>query len=376
MNRTALPARRALLVALSTLALGVPCCAGTSFAPSSEVEGLRVLAVTADRPYAAAPLGGGVTFEMTYADAPAAGAGPRPVQIMWLGGCVNPPVGIDEQIGCLPQLLGAAKAFAPGGAASNGENEEAEETPRLFDRDDMTAEQSGEPGKAKFKMVLPDDIFEGARRTETGSFFATAYVFFTVCAGTTRVAPSPLEAGFPLECVGEDGAVLGPDSFVVGYTQVYVFADRRANTNPPATGLTVKRGDTEVVLDDEGLPVVERCARPEETQAQGCSPPAPEGDGCTAYDIEAIVGDVAERDDEAIGLGAPDAREAIWVDYYTDGGGFDGARRLVSDTTRGFLGGHGTTWTPPSEPGRVSLWAVVHDTRGGASVVRREVRVK
>ncbi|WP_438020367.1 hypothetical protein WMF18_15400 [Sorangium sp. So ce315] len=376
MNRTALPARRALLVALSTLALGVPCCAGANFAPSSEVEGLRVLAVTADRPYTAAPLGGGVTFEMTYADAPAAGAGPRPVQIMWLGGCVNPPAGIDEQIGCLPQLLGAAKEFAPGGAASNGENEEAEETPRLFDRDDMTAEQSGEPGKAKFKMVLPDDIFEGARRTETGNYVATAYVFFTVCAGTTRVASSPLEAGFPLECVGEDGAVLGPDSFVVGYTQVYVFAHPRTNTNPPVTGLTVKLGDAEVALDDEGLPVVERCARPEETQAQGCSPPAPEGDGCTAYDIEAIVGDVAERDDEAAGLGAPDVREAIWVDYYTDGGGFDGARRLVSDTTRGFLGGHGTTWTPPSEPGRVSLWAVVHDTRGGASVVRREVRVE
>lgn len=376
MNRTALPARRALLVALSALALGVPCCAGTSFAPSSEVEGLRVLAVTADRPYAAAPLGGGVTFEMTYADAPAAGAGPRPVQITWLGGCVNPPVGIDEQIGCLPQLLGAARELAPGGAASNGENEEAEETPRLFDRDDMTAEQSGEPGEAKFKMVLPDDIFDGARATETGSFFARAYVFFTVCAGTTRVASSPLDAGFPLECVGEDGAALGPDSFVVGYTQVYVFADRRSNENPPVTGLTVKLGDAEVALDDEGLPVVERCDRPEETQAQGCSPPAPEGDGCVEYDIEAIVGDVAEVDVESAGLGGPPVREAIWVDYYTDGGGFDGARRLVSDTTRGFLGGHGTTWTPPSEPGRVSLWAVVHDTRGGASVVRREVRVE
>ncbi|WP_437737444.1 hypothetical protein [Sorangium sp. So ce1335] len=376
MKRTAPPARRALLVALSTLALGIPCCAGGDLSPSSEVKGLRVLAVTADLPYAAAPLGGGVTFEMTYADAPEGGAGPRPVQIMWLGGCVNPPVGIDEHIGCLPQLLGAAQEFAPGGAAEDGENEETEDAPRLFDRDDMTAEQSGEPGKSRFRMVLPDDIFEGARPTETESFYASAYVFFAVCAGTTRVASSPLEAGFPLECVGEDGAVLGPDSFVVGYTQVYVFADRRLNANPPVTGLTVKLGGSEVALDDDGLPVVARCDRPEEEQAQGCSPPAPEDDGCTEYDIEAIVGDVAEPDVEAAGLGGPPAREAIWVDYYTDGGGFDGARRLVSDATRGFLGGHGTTWTPPAEPGRVSLWAVVHDTRGGASVVRREVRVE
>ncbi|WP_437692899.1 hypothetical protein [Sorangium sp. So ce176] len=377
MKRTALPARRALLAALATLALGVPCCAGAGFAPSSEVEGLRVLAVTADRPYAAAPLGDGVTFEMTYVDAPGEGAGPRPVEVTWLGGCVNPPIGIDEHIGCLPQLLGAAAAFAPGGAAEDGENEETEGAPRLFDRDDMKAEESGEPGRARFKMRLPDDIFEGARPTETGSFEASAYVFFTVCAGRTRVASSPLEAGFPLECVGEDGAVLGADSFVVGYTQVYAFADRRPNANPPITDLTVKRGDSELEKDEEGLPVVQRCARADEPQpAQGCSPPATGGaDECTTYDIDAVVGDVAEEDVEVAGLGGPPVREAIWVDYYTDGGGFDGARRLVSDTTRGFIADHGTTWTPPSEAGVVSLWAVVHDTRGGSSVFRRKVRV-
>ncbi|WP_437291068.1 hypothetical protein [Sorangium sp. So ce406] len=376
MKRTALPARRALLAALATLALGAPCCAGANFAPSSEVEGLRVLAVTADRPYAATPVGEGVTFEMTYADAPGEGAGPRPVEITWLGGCVNPPIGIDEHIGCLPQLLGAAAAFAAGGAADTGENEETEGAARLFDRDDMKAEESGEPGKSRFKMLLPDDIFEGARPTETGSVEASAYVFFTVCAGTTRVASSPLEAGFPLECVGEDGAVLGADSFVVGYTQVYVFADRRRNENPPITDLTVKRGDTELEKDEDGLPVVQRCARPDESgQAQGCSPPGTGADECTAYDIDAVVGDVAEVDVETAGLGGPPVREAIWVDYYTDGGGFDGARRLVSDTTRGFIADHGTTWTPPAEAGVVSLWAVVHDTRGGSSVFRRQVRV-
>ncbi len=376
MKRTAPPARRALLAALATLALGIPCCAGANFAPSSEVEGLRVLAVTTDTPYVATPLGDGVTFEMTYADAPGAGAGPRPVEIMWLGGCVNPPVGIDEHIGCLPQLLGAAREFAPGGAAENGENEETEGAPRLFDRDDLTAEQSGEPGNARFKMVLPDDILEGAQPTETGSVYSTAYVFFTVCAGQTRVAAAAAEAGFPLECVGEDGSVLGPDSFVVGYTQVYVFKDRRKNTNPPIDGFTLKLEDSEVTPGEGGLPVVQRCVR-QEAQAQGCGPAEPAEGECTTYEIEALVpSSAAEADVEAAGLGGPPVREAIWVDYYTDGGEFDGARRLVSDTVTGSRGGNETTWTPPSEPGRVSLWAVVHDTRGGASVIRREVQVE
>ncbi|WP_437310981.1 hypothetical protein [Sorangium sp. So ce388] len=380
MKRTALPARRALLVALSALALGVPCCAGSGLSPSSEVEGLRVLAVTADKPYAA-PRGEDVTFEMTYADGlDGPGSGARPVEITWLGGCVNPPVGVDEHIGCLPQLLGAVAQLAAGGA-DDGENEEGDDSPRLFDRDIIIApEPSDEPGseppRARFTMDLPDSILDGARPTETGTVFSTAYVFFTVCAGKVRVASAPAEAGFPLECVGEDGAVLGPDSFVVGYTQVYVFGDGRTNANPRIDGFTLKLDGNEVAPGEGGLPVVKRCDRPE-SEAQGCSAAQPADDECTTYEIEALVPpDAAEEDVEAAGLGGPPAREAIWVDYYTDGGEFDGARRLVSDTVTGARADNGTTWIPPSEPGRVSLWAVVHDTRGGASVKHQEVLVE
>jgi len=118
MKRTRLPARRALLAALSTLALGIPCCSGSDLAPSSEVEGLRVLAVTADNPYPAR--GTPVTFRMTYADALGdADGAPRKVEVAWIGGCVNPPVGVDEHLGCLPQWLGtyiAGMSPQPGGA--------------------------------------------------------------------------------------------------------------------------------------------------------------------------------------------------------------------------------------------------------------------
>ncbi|WP_437944271.1 hypothetical protein WMF27_16325 [Sorangium sp. So ce281] len=439
MKRTRLPSRRALLAALSTLALGIPCCSGSDLAPSSEVEGLRVLAVTADRPYPAR--GTPVTFQMTYADGLGdADGNPRKVEVAWIGGCVNPPVGIDAQIGCLPQWIGTSiAAMIPpqggggggssndggggandggggsadggggasdggGGASDGGDGGSAggdggqEEQTALFKRQELEPALSGKPNAASFTWTLSGDILRrpDAGHTATGTKYSSAYVLFAVCAGKVRPTPALSAAltavltgadpsaalgditGIPLECVDEDGKVLGPDSFVVGYTQVFVFqdSDQRANTNPPIDEFTLKLDDKEVALGESGLPVVEPCIRPE-TKAQGCGPAEPDADDCTTYDIDVIVpSDAADVDVEATGLGGPPAHEALWVDYYTDGGGFDGARRLVSDAVTGLGERHGTTWTPPSKPGRVSLWAVVHDTRGGSSVRQMEVEVR
>ncbi|WP_438036485.1 hypothetical protein [Sorangium sp. So ce204] len=435
MKRTRLPSRRALLAALSTLALGIPCCSGSDLAPSSEVEGLRVLAVTADEPYPAR--GTPVTFQMTYADALGdADGNPRKVEVTWIGGCVNPPVGLDAQIGCLGQWIGTymAAMLSPqgggggGGSSDGGANDGGggandggggandggggnggsadggggnggqEEQTALFKRQELEPELSGKPNAASFTWTLSGDILrrEDAGHTATGTKYSSAYVLFAACAGKMRPTPAlsaaltavltgadPSSAlgdvtGIPLECVDEDGRVLGPDSFVVGYTQVFVFqdSDQRANTNPPIDAFTLKLDDKEVALGESGLPVVEPCIRPE-TKAQGCAPAEPDAGDCTTYDIDVIVpSDAADVDVEATGLGGPPAREAIWVDYYTDGGGFDGARRLVSDAVTGPGERHGTTWTPPSKPGRVSLWAVVHDTRGGSSVRQLEVEVQ
>jgi hypothetical protein len=69
-------------------------------------------------------------------------------------------------------------------------------------------------------------------------------------------------------------------------------------------------------------------------------------------------------------------KEAIWIDYFADKGDIVGFRQLVNDPTTGYKPVHATTFTPPAEPGLVNLWAVVHDARGGSSVVRRVVRVE
>src|SRR5690349_484604 len=107
--------RRPVLTTLALATIASPAiasgCAG-SFESIDRVTGLRVLAVTADKPYAAP--GETVTFTMTHADGIAAvkgadagpdagsGGGERKLQILWIGGCFDPPG--DEYFACFAQI--------------------------------------------------------------------------------------------------------------------------------------------------------------------------------------------------------------------------------------------------------------------------------
>lgn len=349
--------RRAALASLAALALGAPCCGGGDLGSPAEITSLRVIAVPADKPYAAA--GDTVTFSLTYADA--LGGEPRPVEVTWLGGCVNPL--LDDYLGCFPQLGPALQSVLLGSGAEG-----------LAKKEVLGVEQSGAPGASTFAMKLPDDILKDAKVAESGAQFSAAYAFFLVCAGSVRLVIGEQGAeSFPLECVDESGKVLGADSFVVGYTQVYVFGDGRTNTNPPVLGLTVD--GAEVSEDVESAPVLEKCAvAAGPQQGQGCGGDAKED--CRTYKINALVENVAEPDPESVEPGATPLREAVWVDYFADKGDITGFRQLVSDTAGGYFPDHPTTFTPPAEPGLVTLWAVTHDAQGGSSVIRRVVRVE
>ena len=349
MRRIPSPWRRAWLGALALLLAGAPCCDGADTAPPSQVTSLRVLAVTADAPYAAP--GDDVTFRMTFADGGNAGDEPRPIQVTWLSGCYNPPG--DSYAACYAEVL----------AALQGD-------PELFQQELADPEQSGAPDAVSFDLTVPDDILTGVQPSASGTPYGTAYVFFAVCAGAVRPASAPEADAFPLECVGEGGGIIGADGFVIGYTQVYVFADGRTNGNPPVQGLSLDGATIEDAADS--APAVSRCASP--SSEQGCG--RQEETGCTTYEIEALVDDVAEVDPESSGTDGSPLREVVWVEYFADAGELDGGSKLVSDATAGYREDHGTTWTPPAETGLVTLWAVVHDARGGASVTRRFVRVE
>lgn len=364
-NVEALPskARRAGLL-LAALGLGLaPRLAGgcaAPFDPPSQVEGVRVLAVTADKPYARP--GERVTFEMTAVDGrkdpEGAPLAPRPLQITWIGGCVDPPD--DQYFGCFPQLaelLGGD--LPPPGLVAQG------------------------VGLDTFSVELPEDIVSRREAPPGGPRYGVAFVFFAACAGQLRPVPPSGEgrAGdFPFGCFDEEGRRLGPESFVPGYTQVYAFEDGRTNGNPQATGMTLGGEPlAEPGPEGEGVPVVPRCpVGEEERRATGC---AAEGaaEACEAVELAVRVpGEPGEIDAGATGPDGAPIRETVWVNYYVTGGELDRDIQLVSDASGQLRSGDelSVTWIPPAAPGSYEVFAVLRDTRGGSSVTRRRVLVE
>ena len=112
------PLRRLLLGALGLSALSAPpiaagCAAG--FAPITQVDSLRVIAVVADNPYPQP--GEKVTFTMTYDRG--VNAAPFPIEVLWLGGCYNPAGG--QYYGCYAAFGDAGAGTARCGGAVPGE---------------------------------------------------------------------------------------------------------------------------------------------------------------------------------------------------------------------------------------------------------------
>jgi hypothetical protein len=338
--------RRSLLAFLSLGLVGSPylssgCVAG--FDPPSELHGLRVIAVTADKPYANP--GNTVTFKMTYQDTPSSpDDAPRHLQIVWLGPCIDPEG--DDYYGCYPQFPALLKSAQFG-----------------IDLDEFTVE-------------LPDDIVTRRPRPASGPHYGLAYVFFAACAGTLRpvIDEGTGRAGsFPIGCFDKDGQRLGADSFVPGYTQVYVFADGRTNANPAILGLTLDGKELPEEEDPKKLRTEETCPLTEdERSATGCEAKDPFSE-CKAHELKVVVdpSNVAETDPDAKGL-----KEVVWVNYLADQGDLDRGIKLVSDATKGYVDEHEVKWIPPPKTSVVTLWAVVRDARGGSSVVKRLVRVE
>lgn len=364
--------RRWLRYVLAALvaALVVLSCAA-SFDPASKINKLRVLGVTADRPSARA--GEQVTLRMTVTDGlrppsdPA--AGPRALQLLWLGGCFNPQG--DSWFFCFEQLAEQFAALGGGGLPPEG----------LVKVDLASAEDDGQPDLHEFTLTLPDDIVSSRPPPTAGPHYGIAIVFFAACAGTMQPTSldslGPIGQGdlitLPLQCLDAAGQPQGADSFVVGYTQIYAFADERDNANPAIDGMTFDEVDMPETADE--VPVVPACPVSEADRRQSsCTSAGLEE--CESYTLKALIGDVAEIDPDGTDLEGNPLREIVWVNYFADGGDFDSSLALVSGAKEGYLGRHDVEWYPPDEPGLVSIWAVARDQRGGSSVIRRLVRIE
>jgi hypothetical protein len=210
--------------------------------------------------------------------------------------------------------------------------------------------------------------------------YGISYVFFAVCAGELTLLPTARENAFPIGCKDASGRLLGADDFVAGYTSVYSF-ETFSNNNPVIKGFEFRGSslpESAVCLGEGCLPldgaepaVDFDCDDPE--QSARCVPAcADDGDStCTAYSLRPTIdkNDPAnqDQDDVSAQLLGREVGEQMWVNYYTDSGGFKSPVRLLNDATAGWNDNYGTDFYAPRKPGLSRIWAVAHDNRGGAA---------
>lgn len=364
--------RRPRVVLLASLAITltltalVACTAG--FDPKSKVDSVRLFVVRADKPYAKE--GETVTLEALFADARR--EQPRPARLYWIPiVCVNPPEDLyylcfappgdggrqagDTRlvpVGELAERLDGG-ADAGGNGATGGVGGALASLPTGVDLAPFL------PSGPTFSFTAPPAIIKAR---EGAPPYGLMIIFNILCAGRVEIAAElDMNAAqqLPLRCLGDDGAPLSPNDFVVGISRVYSYADR-TNENPVIEGVTFE--GNEVSLTD-GI-TVDRC--PQETKQSECP----------AVKIDMRVSEASWEENPSDVLDQGPLREQIWVSYYSDIGVLGSDARLLFDAREGRIATSPVELRAPKGPGSGTLWAVVHDNRGGAawSVVPLHVR--
>ena len=318
---------------------------GPDFDPPSELHSLRVLAVQKDLPYAQP--GAKVNLQMLWQDASPL-ASERTVQIAWSPACYNPPGDLYYACFSDPNTFGSMVNVDP----TNPE---------------------------RTSVDIPANIIRPSDGSNNAPYGIT-YVFFALCAGELTLLPSAAENAFPIGCKDANGTLLGSDDFVAGYTSIYSFKGY-SNHNPVIAGFRFRGaplpkeaaclGDDCLSLDGSAPAVDFDCDDPE--QSARCVPAcADDGDPtCPAYALAPTIdkdeADNQDIDDVSAAQLGRKVGEQMWINYYTDAGGFKSPVRLLNDATSGWNDNYGTDFYAPKKPGLVRVWAVAHDNRGGMS---------
>jgi hypothetical protein len=327
MRAVAFSGRVAVLIA----AVAASAC-GPDFDPPSLVKGVRILAARADQPYAKP--GEMVTLRVLAVDGRREKT--RPMRVFWLPEvCPNPPD--DGYWQCYPSF--------------------GERLPRGVDLASTLA--LGDT----FAFTMPADVIATApRRPGASEPFGTVFAFVVACAGQLEYLPldpnTQSASATPFGCFDEAHRALGADDFAFGFKRVFAFADRR-NANPEVAALTYGAGTVDATA---GLTMAHCTATNEKD--------------CTAVSVDVRVPDSSwELDPGNVGADGSPAHEAIWVDYYATGGAFAKDTELLFDAYVGRVGAAGDGFDAPLARGPGTLWAVVHDNRGGASWIALPLNV-
>jgi hypothetical protein len=331
--------------ALFMMATGVvaSACNGASFTPASQIKSLRVLAVQKAPPYAMPEMS--VDVRLLFWDGKADPSNPRALEVCFYDACENPAG--DLYYNCFPQLLSKPTKdcpdMIPGSGPDAGTTGEGGVSPHP------------DPAHQVPHKILDSNIPSTivAVQPPSGPKYGLKYVFYTVCAGHAQFHAQASSTDLPVQCVDEDGTVLGPDDFVPGYSKLYIYdpSTMRQNLNPIINGLSFGAGSIFNNFDAE----------------DGAVPTAPL---CPSADCEIEVKVDVDRASAEIDQGSADLNgnvlhEGLWVDFYANKGDFTKPTRLINDATTGWNDDNATHFKVPAEAGPVHIWAVVHDNRGG-----------
>jgi hypothetical protein len=341
------------LAALAATTLGFLACGG-GFDPQSQVDSVRMFATRANTPYAKP--GAPVTLEALYTDARK--EKPRAAVNYWIPLiCMNPAQ--DAYYACfIPSLDGGASGarFVPagpladagafagdGGGADGGVAAGLANIPTDVDLGPFL------PQGATFSFTMPTDAVQPRQGSAP---YGLAVVFNILCAGRVTFASRDPNAGpqqVPVRCTDENGVQLSPKDYVLGISRVYAYADR-TNTNPIIQQVTLEGLDVDPLA---GI-TVPRCTAQKRAD-------------CQDHKIDIRVSDGSWEQNPDQNGNDQGLREQIWVDYYSDIGDFSDDARLLFDATKGRSVPSEDKYHAPNQPGDGTIWAVVHDNRGGVT---------
>lgn len=335
-----------LLVGLGVC--GSSSCAPSGFESASIVNSVRILASSADQPYAMP--GATVTLQVLAVDERPVKA--EPMTLYWLPFvCFNPPD--DAYYACFSQFAGAvAASAADGGAgpgtATDGGGPAGGPLPLRVDISPLL------PTGPSFQFTMRSDVVATHPTQPSTIPYGLAIVFNVACAGHLEfLPPNPGNVQAPpVGCFDAQHNPLGPNDYVFGFSRVYAY-EQLENQNPAIDHVDVEGQSVDLQLGFQ----VSHCG----------------GNGCASVHIGPVV-PASSQEADPVNKG----KEEIWAEFFTSIGALSNEARLLYNTTTGSVGGPSVTdnqFQPPTAPGDGTIWIVVHDNRGGASWVSVPVHV-
>lgn len=340
-------------------------CAPSGFADPTQIESVRILASSADTPYASP--GSQVSVHVLAFDGRT--SKPEPMTISWLKlPCVDPQD--DAYYACFQQFAAEAKDAGVSGAtldAGGGGGIPA---------------SAFTTGPSATFPIAPDAVTAHPPQAGAKVPYGLVFLFNVACAG--HIGPVPIDPSnqnpqaVPVGCFDAQGNPLGPDDWVLGYTRVYAY-DSLTNENPVISYVDVN-GQKLALTQGDGPQIYEA---PACDSGAGCLSMSP----CTSSDqsqCQVKIGPVVpstswEVNPEQTDVKGNPLHEEIWADFYSSIGQVQYSARLLYDPSTGSIGGPDKTddnFQPPGSPSEGYIWIVVHDNRSGAAWVTIPVSIR